>query len=89
MATVSQFGFRDVGKSRLAFSMASCRLSDGGRDLRLSGADPSPPGLYVMRAYKRTKSIFVALHESAFGTKRTCRVKFATSAFGGKADMAL
>jgi hypothetical protein len=31
---------------------------------------------------------FAALHESAFGTKRTSELSLAMSAFGGKADMA-
>ena len=30
---------------------------------------------------------FVAVHESAFGTKRTSLVALHMSAFGGKADM--
>jgi hypothetical protein len=29
-----------------------------------------------------------AVHESAFGTKRTCLARPSMSAFGGKADMA-
>jgi hypothetical protein len=31
--------------------------------------------------------LFAAVHESAFGTKRTYRAKFAMSAFGGKAEI--
>src|SRR5262249_52493621 len=31
---------------------------------------------------------FVAVHESAFGTKRTCPSRLSLSAFGGKADIA-
>ena len=34
------------------------------------------------------KTLFAALHESAFGPKRTCLVALHMSAFGGKADMA-
>jgi len=30
---------------------------------------------------------FVAVHEPAFGTKRTCRSRQRMSAFGGKADI--
>ena len=33
--------------------------------------------------------LFAALHESAFGTKRTFRVAPHMSAFGGKADITL
>ena len=33
--------------------------------------------------------LFAALHEFAYGTKRTYRVALHMSAFGGKADMAL
>jgi hypothetical protein len=32
--------------------------------------------------------LFAAVHESAFGTKRTYRVALHMSAFGGKADIA-
>ena len=31
--------------------------------------------------------LFVALHESAYGTKRTSGIALHMSAFGGKADM--
>src|SRR6516225_11045656 len=31
--------------------------------------------------------VFAAVHESAFGTKRTCQSRSAMSAFEGKADM--
>jgi hypothetical protein len=34
------------------------------------------------------RRLFVAVHESAFGTKRTCRMAQSMSAFGGKADIA-
>ena len=37
----------------------------------------------------RITMLFAALHESAYGTKRTYRVALHMSAFGGKADMAL
>jgi hypothetical protein len=32
---------------------------------------------------------FAAVHESAFGTKRTSRSRCRMSAFGGKADVAI
>jgi hypothetical protein len=31
--------------------------------------------------------LFAAVHESAYGTKQTCRVALHMSAFGGKADI--
>ncbi len=33
------------------------------------------------------KGLFAAVHESGFGTKRTCQWRRAMSAFGGKADI--
>ena len=36
----------------------------------------------------RITTKFATVHESAFGTKRTCRDEAPMSAFGGKADMA-
>jgi len=32
-------------------------------------------------------TVFAAVHESGFGTKRTCRRSSVMSAFGGKADI--
>jgi hypothetical protein len=37
----------------------------------------------------QSTTFFAALHESAFGTKRTCQSRYVMSAFGGKADVGL
>jgi hypothetical protein len=48
-----------------------------------------PQSLLARRRGDRITTIFGALHESAFGPKRTCLVAPHMSAFGGKADMTL
>ena len=51
------------------------------------GLDSSSIGARHRRRGHRLGPIFAAVHESAFGTKQTSRLRQGMSAFGGKGDL--
>jgi hypothetical protein len=62
----------------------TCQFAINLKTAKMLGAASTPP---LMRRSNRT--CFAAVHESAFGTKRTFQSLSAMSAFGGKADIAV
>jgi hypothetical protein len=68
----------------LCFEEPTCRLNLG-RCAVVPGTQEKFP--LLTPSCSKIGSAFAAVHESAFGTKRTFTLRWSMSAFGGKADI--
>jgi DNA-binding response OmpR family regulator len=70
-------------------AVTSYALSGEEKKARVAGCDDYVPKPFSPRQLLAKIRQHCAMHESAFGTKRTSSCRLPMSAFGGKADIAI